>query len=129
MKKSILLFISFILIAHSSFSQIDVQSITEGTSFPNHVDHVFEHLDLSQVPTGLLEDYTMRLIPLERYDGQSLEDSTALDLNTFSRIYYRLTGASVGGNNNILPHPDNFYRLLRPYIKTHSVNFASPQAC
>ena len=108
MKKIPLLLFSLILIIHSSISQIDVQSIPEGTSFPNHVNHVFEHIDLSQVPTGLLEDYAMRLIPLERYDGQSLEDSTALDLNSFSRIYYRLTGASV--SNNILPHPDSFYQ-------------------
>jgi hypothetical protein len=52
--KQLLLFISFLLLTFSSIGQYESQITEEGSNFPDYVDHVFEHLDLSQVPSGLL---------------------------------------------------------------------------
>ena len=51
------------MLASQAFSQIQVDIDNTIPAGYVSIEHVFEHLDLSQVPTGLLEDYSMRLIP------------------------------------------------------------------
>ncbi|MFT5984180.1 MAG: hypothetical protein ACI9RM_002640, partial [Ulvibacter sp.] len=108
--KQLFLLITSILLSLQMTGQYQAQSTTEGTNFPDYVDHVFENMDLSQVPTGMLAERALGLIPLDRFDGQTLSDSSELNFIFFNRIYYMMYAAAVG--NNILPHPDTYYDAM-----------------
>ncbi len=99
--KQLFLLITSILLSLQMTGQYQAQSTTEGTNFPDYVDHVFENMDLSQVPTGMLAERALGLIPLDRFDGQTLSDSSELNFIFFNRIYYMMYAAAV--SNNILP--------------------------
>jgi hypothetical protein len=43
------------------------------------LDEMFEHLDKSQVPRGLLRDYAFELTNLDNYTGSALLDSNYVD--------------------------------------------------
>lgn len=67
-------------------------------------DYVFEHFDLSQVPSGLLYDYSMALAPLEYFDGLAPNDTNNVDEITFRLLYATLYG-SVTTPAETLPDP------------------------
>ena len=55
------------------------QSIEENPIVRDALDEMFEHLDKSKVPTGLLRDYAFELVDFSNYDGKFLSDSNVVD--------------------------------------------------
>jgi len=50
------------------------------------INTVFENLDFSKVPHGILLDYAMEFTDVTAYNG-TLTDSTAVNSSVFSNIY------------------------------------------
>lgn len=59
------------------------------------LDAMFENLDKSKVPTGLLLDYAMDLIDLDRYDGRELTDSNYVDRTILEDLLRSVRSSSV----------------------------------
>ena len=79
---------------------ISQQSYAQGTIEDNSVvrsalDNMFETLDKSRVPTGLLQDYAVDLVGLENYNGTILADSTLVNRAVFGDILRSMRSASV----------------------------------
>ena len=70
-------------------------------------DKIFEHVDLSQVPYGILEDYGLSSVSLLPYTKQELDTTNYLNYATLQKI--------IGGLNSsmVLPHHPNSINLDR----------------
>ena len=80
--------------------------VVEFTPITGNLDafnnQLFEHVDLTQVPTGFLLDRSIALTDPQPYNGRTaLSASTDLDLSKFSLLYGILQGAAI--NNTVLP--------------------------
>ena len=49
----------------------------------NWLDNMFQHLDKSKIPHGLLRDYAFELADLDIYNGKELNDSNYVDRVAF----------------------------------------------
>jgi hypothetical protein len=64
----------------------------------DQMDHTFQHMDKSGITTGLLEDYSMPLADITRYQGNSaLTDDGLVTLEVWRKIYGTLTTADING--------------------------------
>ena len=70
-------------------------------------DKIFEHVDLPQVPYGILEDYGLSSVSLLPYTKQELDTTNYLNYATLQQI--------IGGLNSsmVLPHHPNSINLDR----------------
>src|SRR5690554_451774 len=82
MKKLLLFWV--VLLSFSTYSQKEINR--EWTA---QINAVFENLDKSKVPHGILLDYAMEFTDVTAYDGR-LTDSTYVDVNVFGNIYKTL---------------------------------------
>ena len=71
------------------------------------VDEVFENVDLTQVPSGLLLDKTFPFADPTPHDGLHLDADNLLNFDTFGLLYATMYGASVGANTT--PPPPDVY--------------------
>ncbi|RZK28859.1 MAG: hypothetical protein EOO63_10320 [Hymenobacter sp.] len=65
---------------------------------------IFQPLDKSQVPTGYLEEYGVRLLPLANYNG-TLTDSSLCDLATLRYLRASLASARIYGPDTLPTMP------------------------
>ncbi|RZK98099.1 MAG: hypothetical protein EOO62_26985, partial [Hymenobacter sp.] len=72
------LYFLFLLLSAPLVSQAQLSG---ADSLRQRLNTIFAHLDKSQVPTGYLEEYGVRLLPLANYAG-TLTDSSLADLAT-----------------------------------------------
>ena len=70
MKKFIFGIIVFVVYPISAQTTIEDNSVVRSA-----LDNMFETLDKSRVPTGLLQDYAVDLVGLENYNGTILADA------------------------------------------------------
>ena len=85
--KKLTVLLAGILFIMPAISQMEVEqedSIT--TSFEEQAQHVIQHLDLSDVETGLLSDIAFDLVELSHYTGLNPDSVTALTINSFHYI-------------------------------------------
>ena len=52
----------------------------------NWLDNMFQHLDKSKIPHGLLRDYAFELADLDIYNGKELNDSNYVDRVAFENL-------------------------------------------
>lgn len=64
-------------------------------------DKIFEHIDLPQVPYGILEDYGLSSVSLLPYTKQELDTTNYLNYATLQQI--------IGGLNSSLVLPQEFH--------------------
>ena len=78
-------------------------SIEENTIVRSSLDEMFENLDKTKIPTGLLIDYAVDLVELSKYDGTELSDSNYVNLHIFEDILRSVKSAIVnnGGFKDI----------------------------
>jgi len=69
-----------------------------------YLDNLVAPLDKAQVPTGLLAEYAMPLVPLDVFNG-TLTDSSRTNPDGFRFIYTTAYSAWLGSGNNPLPTP------------------------
>ena len=53
----------------------------------NWLDNMFQHLDKSKIPHGLLRDYAFELADLDIYNGKELNDSNYVDRVAFENLF------------------------------------------
>ena len=71
------------------------ESIEDNTIVRSSLDKMFQHLDKSKVPTGLLLDYAMDLVDFEKYTGKYLTDSNYVSISDFQAMLRSIRSASV----------------------------------
>jgi len=83
---------------------------------------IFQHVDKTQVPTGLLADYGMPLADLSAFPG-TLNSSNYVDLLTWRLVYAALYTSQVNGNaslasleaiNSLVEVPENLLSAQSP---------------
>ena len=86
---------------------------------------MFENLDKTKVPTGLLLDYAVDMVDLSYYDGTELTDENYVDNILLDDILRSIRSAAVltlpptrGGI------PDDALSLTWPWITSHSVDMS-----
>lgn len=100
--------LSFFLLFN--FGVLFSQAVDIDTTAPpgyHTIEYIFEHLDLTQVPTGLLVDKSLPLRDLNYYNGETISDTNLVNTLNFGLIYAQLCGSAVH-NNVFLPDPETF---------------------
>ena len=62
----------------------------------NWLDNMFQHLDKSKVPHGLLRDYAFELADLDIYNGKELNDSNYVNRVAFENLLRTIRSSTVG---------------------------------
>jgi hypothetical protein len=115
MKKS-LAFLAFILsINMVSFGQWTTDSIIHPAdsihdAYRERMAEMFEHVDLSEVPSGILYDRGFPFIILDPFRGELNDSSKSAQLN-FSMAYASIASMAVS-STSILPHPAIYRECL-----------------
>lgn len=88
--KKIILFISLYLFSFHVYS-----STEETQDIRQWLEKMFEHLDKSKVPQGLLRDYAFEMADLDIYNGKELNDSNYVNKIAFENLLRTISSASV----------------------------------
>lgn len=89
------------------------QTINEDSIYPHYteqIDHIFEHVDLTQVPNGLLRDFGIPLIEPQIYNGQ-LDTINYTNTDAFGLLYATLTAMAIDTNQS-LPPPNAYMNVI-----------------
>lgn len=86
----------FILVLASCLSTyITAQNTSNDyTAVRENLDNMFENLDKTKVPTGILLDYAVDRVDFSNHEG-TLNDNNFVDLATYQDILYSLASAGV----------------------------------
>lgn len=112
MKKTSFKFIVLSLLLWLSLPPIYGQAVEENQEVRNFLDNMFQHLDKSKVPKGLLSDYAFELVELDRFNGYQLNENNYTDRETYELLLRTIRSSAVGtkpfGNvNDILTNQYN----------------------
>lgn len=91
--KKLMVFIGLLL---AGTKILCAQDVEDNAIVRETLDKMFEHLDKTKVPTGLLLDYAFDLLDFDRYDGSSLTDSNYVERTTFECLLRSIRSAAVG---------------------------------
>jgi hypothetical protein len=72
------------------------------TVWKNQINEIFEHVDKSKIPTGILLDYAMEFTNVSAHNG-TLTDSTEVTANVFGNIYKTLLMGKVTNDTTHFP--------------------------
>lgn len=84
-------FLLFIGIQHSQG-----QNVEENPEIRSFLDNMFQNLDKTKVPHGLLKDYAFDLVELDKYAGDEIVDNNAIDRQTYEMMLRSIRSAAVG---------------------------------
>lgn len=94
-KPNFIVLIAF-LICSSSVSFLYGQNITKENEMRKSLDFMFEHLDRSSVPTGLLRDYAVEYEDLDLFSGEvPLKDNNIGTLSRFGNLLKTISSSAV----------------------------------
>lgn len=85
-------------------------------AFANRINHIFQYVDKSQIPTGILQEYGIDFTNINNYNGLVLNDSNKLTLAEWRHLYNSLYSAQINNTAN-MPTPD--------VIKANQANFTA----
>lgn len=112
MKKTLL----FLLLLHLCLA---IHAQTPADEVINRMNYVFEEINRSNVPTGLLSNYGVQPIPLEYYNGIPA-DSNFVNIDSYKLLYAGVYSAKF--NNNItLITPDELSQQIQNYSSGSSI--------
>lgn len=89
--KAIIILLSCICCTISTYAQ----SITDNEIVRSELDEMFENLDKSKIPTGLLLDYAMNIVDFDLFDGSELNEDNTVTLLTFENMLHSINSAAV----------------------------------
>ena len=73
----------------------------QNTDFRSQMNTIFENVDLSQVPSGILSDYGLSLVDDSLYNGQIVSDNV-LSPQIWRGLYSDMWSGQVNSNANLL---------------------------
>jgi len=73
-------------------------TVSSGDPVADKMNHIFAHLDKSQVPTGFLSDYGAEFLPLDIFNGV-LTDSNKVNMDVWRMAYASLYSSRIHGPN------------------------------
>ncbi len=76
----------------------------------SRMNHVFEHVNRDNVPTGLLSNYGIQPIPLEYYDGIPA-DSNFVDMDSYLLLYAGIYSSKFNDNITLITTDDLIGRI------------------
>ena len=121
MKTKITLFLSSLVVSCHTFSQAISADIRNSDSlnlaFQAKMEEMFDNVDLSYVPNGVLYDHGFPMIIMEPYRGV-ITDSSKANALTFGLLYASLTSMAVD-TTVALPAPDD-YMLVMDTVNSNS---------
>ena len=98
-------------------------SIGDNTLVRSALDKMFEELDKSKVPSGLLLDYGIDIVDLNIYNGEELTDSNYVTPQIFEDIIYSLKSSAI--NQSIFSNiHTTLERFRTPQIINNNINMA-----
>ncbi len=84
-----------------------VTETTEGGDIQQTLNAMFQNVNTSTVPYGLLMSKSIYFDNIHKYNGVTISDSTDVNINTFGWLYSMLGMAQVGANT--LPAAETLY--------------------
>ena len=69
-------------------------------SLRQHLDHLFAQVNKSQVPAPFLEEYGLRFLPLDVFNG-ALTDSSLTTMQAFRMAYASVVTGHITGTNGL----------------------------
>ena len=84
----------FIAICHCGIASGQT-SIEENEIVRSSLDEMFDNLDKTKIPTGILLDYAVDLVDFSKFDGISLTDSNYVHCQTFEDILRSVRSAAI----------------------------------
>ena len=121
MKNRILLFLCLIGMSRVSNAQDFIQTVNSDSindAYYAKMDDIFENVDLSLVPSGILYDRGFSYINMDYFDG-TINDSSKTSPMAFGLAYASLRSMTVASSNNALPDP-SFYRTAMNGVTAES---------
>jgi|GEM_PF-6554019 len=115
-----IIYFLFVFIISGANAQIPTQEIDGITILPEQkMFSIFQNLDLTQVPSGLLIDKGFAFCPVEKYNG-TLQPDNKVKFEHFDQLYTSMFSAAVDMAHYIT-HPDVAYKTAMSSITQSSV--------
>lgn len=77
-------------------------------NYSDTINHVFEHVDINRITTGLLSDYGVQVVDLEAFNGVPA-DSNYVDMDTWKKLYAGIYTSIINSNVSLeLPDDVNY---------------------
>lgn len=99
------------------------QVVEENKEVRTFLDGMFQHLEKSKVPYGLLQDYAFELVELNEFDGNEITDANYVDRQIYEFLLRSIRSSAVGAK----PFGD-VYDILKKQYDLGSANTASLSA-
>lgn len=103
MKKAIQIILGGILLIFLPTHRAYSQGRGEYAQVREYLDHLFEHLDKSKVPTGYLMDNSVNLLDLDYYSGTEITDTNFINISALNDILASVHSSAVVNSNSIPP--------------------------
>ena len=100
MLRKILFFACLLVRVQQSFAQVN----TAADSLQLDINHVVQPLDKSVIPTGMLEEYGLGMLPLNVFNG-ILNDSNVVNANIWRGLYASIYTSRIYGTNTMATLP------------------------
>lgn len=115
----------FVLFAILFFTQsfLYAQNLEDNKVVRSFLDDMFQSIDKTKVPTGLLRDYAFELVELDEFDGTSIFAENMVDRQTYEMMMRTINSSAV--QNKPFPNVNDI--LTRQY-KQGNENIASISA-
>ncbi len=107
MKATILLLLSLLLLTSSIFAQTTIIEDAASTSREQWRGNLFR-IDLSQMPTGFLLEYSLNPFDANKYDGVSTANEPITDYTRIFQLHKLLSLSRVNGNASLQNTDDLF---------------------
>ncbi len=95
MKKIFLISLSILLIQNLNAQTIDT------STYDKKMDFIFQHIDKSQITTGLLSEYGIDFMKLNNFTGSSLNDSNYTSLSDWRMLYGSIYSMQLQQNSAV----------------------------
>lgn len=112
--KHFYLSIVLLFVAIFSFSQ----GIENNPEFKAQIDYMFQHLEKTRVPHGLLKDYALELAKMEDYAGQ-LSDTNQVYVQNYLDIMRTLFSAQI--NTSVIDSVDILQKQIEDYTTNNEI--------
>jgi len=94
-------------------------------TFAEQMEHIFQHVNKNQIPTGLLSDWGLQLVEPYAFDGTP-SDTNFVTMDTWRMLYFGMVASQV--NNNItMTLPDTVFVRIRNASHATAVPLAMMQ--
>lgn len=94
------------------------QAVEENQEVRTFLDNMFEPLDKSRVPHGLLRDFAFELVDMDHFDGSTLNETNTVDRQTYEMLLRTIRSSAV----TTKPFEDVGNILVKQYNANSSPN-------